>query len=45
MIVIPIVVRTTEDMLRLIPSTLREAVIGLGAPKWKMIVLVCYRAR
>ena len=43
-IVIPIVVRTTEDMLRLIPSTLREAVIGLGAPKWKMIVLICYRA-
>ena len=44
MIVIPIVVRTTEDMLRLIPSTLREAAIGLGAPKWKMIVLICYRA-
>ncbi len=43
-IVIPIVVRTTEDMLRLIPNTLREAVIGLGAPKWKMITLVCYRA-
>ena len=43
-IVIPIVVRTTEDMLRLIPSTLREAAIGLGAPKWKMIVLICYRA-
>jgi phosphate transport system permease protein len=43
-IVIPIVVRTTEDMLRLIPTTLREAVVGLGAPKWKMIVLVCYRA-
>jgi phosphate transport system permease protein len=43
-LVIPIVVRTTEDMLRLIPLTLREAVIGLGAPKWKMIVLVCYRA-
>ena len=43
-IVIPIVVRTTEDMLRLIPDTLREAVIGLGAPKWKMITLVCYRA-
>jgi phosphate transport system permease protein len=43
-IVIPIVVRTTEDMLRLIPLTLREAVIGLGAPKWKMIVLICYRA-
>lgn len=44
LIVIPIVVRTTEDMLRLIPDTLREAVIGLGAPKWKMITLVCYRA-
>jgi phosphate transport system permease protein len=43
-IVISIVVRTTEDMLRLIPATLREAVIGLGAPKWKMIVLICYRA-
>lgn len=43
-IVIPIVVRTTEDMLRLIPDTLREAVIGLGAPKWRMIVFVCYPA-
>ena len=43
-IVIPIVVRTTEDMLRLIPDTLREAVIGLGSPKWKMITLICWRA-
>ena len=43
-IVVPIVVRTTEDMLSLIPNTLREAVIGLGAPKWKMIVLVGWRA-
>lgn len=43
-IVIPIVVRTTEDMLRLLPNTLREAVIALGAPKWKMITLVCWRA-
>jgi len=43
-IVIPIVVRTTEDMLGLIPVGLREATIGLGAPKWKMIVLICYRA-
>jgi len=43
-IVIPIVVRTTEDMLRLIPDTLRESVMALGAPKWKMITLVCYRA-
>jgi phosphate transport system permease protein len=44
MIVIPIVVRTTEDMLRLIPTALREAAAALGAPKWKSIVFVCYRA-
>lgn len=43
-IVIPIVIRTTEDSLRLLPDTLREAVIALGAPKWKMITLVCWRA-
>jgi len=43
-IVIPIVVRTTEDMLRLIPPSLREAAVGLGAPKWKVITLICYRA-
>ncbi|MBV8912183.1 MAG: phosphate ABC transporter permease PstA [Acetobacteraceae bacterium] len=43
-IVIPIVVRTTEDMLRLIPVALREAAAALGAPKWKSIVFVCYRA-
>ncbi len=43
-LVIPIVVRTTEDMLRLIPTALREAAVALGAPKWKSIVFVCYRA-
>ncbi|HVY15929.1 MAG TPA: phosphate ABC transporter permease PstA [Rhodopila sp.] len=43
-IVVPIVVRTTEDMLRLISPALREAAIGLGAPKWKVIVLICYRS-
>ena len=43
-IVIPIVVRTTEDMLTLIPTALREAAVALGAPKWKAIVLICYRA-
>ncbi len=43
-IVIPVVVRTTEDMLQLIPNTLREAVVALGAPKWKMITLVAWRA-
>ena len=43
-IVIPIVVRTTEDMLRLVPVSLREASIALGAPRWRTIVFVCYRA-
>jgi phosphate transport system permease protein len=43
-IVIPVVVRTTEDMLRLVPAALREAAVALGAPKWKMIVMVAYRA-
>jgi phosphate transport system permease protein len=43
-IVIPIVVRTTEDMLRLISPALREAAVGLGAPKWKVVTLICYRA-
>jgi len=43
-IVIPIVVRTTEDMLRLIPVSLREAAVALGAPKWLVITKICYRA-
>jgi phosphate transport system permease protein len=43
-IVVPIVVRTTEDMLQLIPTELREAAAALGAPKWRVIVLICYRA-
>lgn len=43
-IVVPIVVRTTEDMLQLIPTELREAAVALGAPKWRVIVLICYRA-
>lgn len=43
-IVIPIVVRTTEDMLQLIPPALREAAIALGAPKWTVILRICYRA-
>jgi phosphate transport system permease protein len=41
---IPVVVRTTEDMLRLVPSALREAAAALGAPQWKVIVMVTYRA-
>ena len=43
-LVIPVVLRTTEDMLNLVPSTLREAASALGSPKWKMIVSVTYRA-
>ncbi|HEX3418681.1 MAG TPA: phosphate ABC transporter permease PstA, partial [Stellaceae bacterium] len=43
-IVIPVVVRTTEDMLNLVPSTLREAASALGSPKWKVIVMISYRA-
>ena len=43
-IVIPIVVRTTEDMLRLVPDTMREAAAALGAPRWKVITLIVYRA-
>ena len=43
-IVVPVVVRTTEDMLTLVPSGLREAATALGAPRWKVIVTVIYRA-
>jgi phosphate transport system permease protein len=43
-IVIPVVVRTTEDMLNLVPNSLREAASALGAPKWKVIVMISYRA-
>jgi phosphate transport system permease protein len=43
-IVVPVVVRTTEDMLSLVPGSLREAAVALGAPRWKVIVLVAYRA-
>ena len=43
-IVIPVVVRTTEDMLRLVPNSLREAAFALGTPKWKVIMSVTYRA-
>src|SRR3546814_4816617 len=38
------VVRTTEDMLMLVPDTLREAAAALGSPRWKIIVKVSYRA-
>ena len=44
LIVIPVVVRTTENMLRLVPNSLREAAVALGAPQWKVIVMVTLRA-
>ena len=44
LIVIPLVVRTTEDMLRLVPDTMREAAAALGAPQWKVVTAIVYRA-
>jgi phosphate transport system permease protein len=43
-LVLPVVVRTTEDMLLLVPDSLREAASALGAPRWLVIQQVCYRA-
>jgi phosphate transport system permease protein len=43
-IMIPVVVRTTEDMLTLVPNALREAAAALGAPKWKIVITVIYRS-
>ncbi|MGB8275867.1 MAG: phosphate ABC transporter permease PstA [Alphaproteobacteria bacterium] len=43
-IAVPVVLRTTEDMLRLVPNDLREAAAALGAPRWKVVVMICYRA-
>ena len=43
-LVVPVVVRTTEDMLNLVPSGLREAAFALGTPGWKVVVMVTYRA-
>ena len=44
LIVIPVVIRTTEGMLMLIPSGLREAAYALGAPKWKVITSITLKA-
>jgi len=44
LIVIPIVIRTTENMLQLVPAGLREAAYALGAPKWKVILSITLRA-
>lgn len=44
LIVIPVVTRTTENMLRLVPSSLREAAAALGSPEWKTILFVAMRS-
>jgi phosphate transport system permease protein len=44
LIAIPVVVRTTENMLRLVPNSLREAAIALGAPIWKVVLMVTLKA-
>jgi phosphate transport system permease protein len=44
LIMIPVVVRTTEDMMHLVPDTLREAAAALGAARWKVVSSIVYRA-
>lgn len=44
LLVVPVVVRTTDDMLKLVPNTLREAAMALGCPVWKMVTSITYRA-
>jgi phosphate transport system permease protein len=44
LIVIPVVIRTTENMLSLIPNALREAAYALGTPKWKVILMITLKA-
>lgn len=44
LIVVPVVIRTTENMLALVPSALREAAYALGSPKWKVITRITLRA-
>ncbi len=44
LIAIPVVVRTTENMLHLVPNSLREAAVALGAPMWKTILMVTLKA-
>lgn len=44
LLIIPIVVRTTDSMLNLVPNNLREAAVALGCPQWRVILMICYRA-
>jgi phosphate transport system permease protein len=44
LIALPVIIRTTEDMMRLVPDTMREAAAALGTPRWKVIFTIVYRA-
>jgi phosphate transport system permease protein len=44
LIVLPVVVRTTDEMLQLVPATMREAALSLGVPQWKVTLQVLYRS-
>ena len=44
LIAVPVIMRTTENMLRLVPGSLREAAFGLGAPRWKVSTFITLRA-
>ena len=44
LLVIPVVLKTTENMLRLVPNSLREAAAALGAPQWRVVTMVTWRA-
>lgn len=43
-LMLPVITRTTEDMLRLVPNTLRESALALGAPRWKVTLSIVFRA-
>jgi phosphate transport system permease protein len=43
-IALPVINRTTQDMLALVPNSLREAAVALGAPRWKVVTMVVYRS-
>jgi phosphate transport system permease protein len=44
LLVIPVVLKTTENMLRLVPNSLREAAAALGAPQWRIVTMITWRA-
>ena len=44
-IAVPVIVRQTENMLQLVPNSLRETAVALGAPRWRVVLMVTLRAR